>query len=174
MFPKTSSQKSPKKKIATPKKFASFHPKQSGEGEIADISFSPGDTFPKTSTQKSPKKTGELLENFEGKGLGEASKTNTNVSPVLSEQSTKSTAAKRKRGGKKNVASSSSDVPNTSEPKNKRAKGKGKSKAKIVEDKSDETEESKDITPEEKPKKPTRRKKRNPSMPDIKPEDIKT
>lgn len=173
MFPKPSSQKSPKKKPAPPKK--PFLTKVSGYGEIADISsLSPGDIYPKTSTQKSPKKTGGLLENFEGKALGETSKSKTDVSPVLPEQSTKSTAAKRKRGGKKNAASSSSDVPNTSEPKNKRAKGKGKSKAKIVEDKSDETEESKDITPEEKPKKPTRRKKRIPSMPDIKPEDIKT
>lgn len=131
--------------------------------------------FPKTSTQKSPPKTGEPLKNFEGKGLGETSKTETEtVSPVIPEQSTKSPAAKRKRGGKKKAASSSSDMPNTSEPKSKRAKGKGKSKAKVVEDKSDETEESKDITPEEKPKKPTRRKKRTPSIPDIKPEDIKT
>lgn len=169
MFPKTSSQKSPQKRLA------SFLPKHSGEGEIPDISsFSPGDMFPKTSTQKSPKKAGGLLENFEGKGLGEASKTKTDISPVLPGQSTKSTAAKRKRGGKKTVASSSSDVPNTSEPKSKRAKGKGKSKAKVVEDKSDETEESKDTISDEKPKKPTRRKKRIPSMPDIKPEVIKT
>lgn len=130
--------------------------------------------YPKTSTQKSPQKPSELLENFEGKGLGEASKTEALVSPAIPEKSTKSSAAKRKRGGKKKAASSSSDMPNTSEPKSKRAKGKGKSKAKVVEDKSDETEESKDITPEEKPKKPTRRKKRTPSIPDIKPEDIKT
>lgn len=112
------------------------------------------DNFPKTSTQKSQEPTG-FSEVF---GVKESSgNTKTDPSPIKPDQTVKTGAAKRKKGGKKNNESSSSETSNTVEPKRKR--GRITKTKQPVEEKIEDSEESKDAPTEVKPVKATRRKK---------------